>query len=604
MVRHRAAGRPFATLPRSLFEATLDLLSGTYPSTEFAELRPRLVYDRDTGTLTARPGAQRLAVTSGGAIPDRGLFAVYLATERPSRVGELDEEMVYESRPGDVISLGATSWRITEITHDRVLVIPAPGQPARLPFWRGDDAGRPAELGAALGALTGELAALDRTAFGTRCAGLGFDDYATDNLWRLLDDQRTATAVVPTDSTLLVERFRDELGDWRVILHSPYGLRVHGPLALAVGRRLRDRYGIDEKPTASDNGIVVRLPDTVSAGEDSPPGAELFVFDADEIDPIVTTEVAGSALFASRFRESAARALLLPRRHPGRRSPLWQQRQRAARLLEVARKYPDFPIVLETVRECLQDVYDVPILVELMARIAQRRVRVAEAETAKPSPFAASLLFGYVGAFMYEGDTPLAERRAAALALDGTLLAELLGRVELRELLDPDVIAATSRQLQHLAADRVARDAEGVADLLRLLGPLTEDEIAARAGAPEVSGWLDGLRAAKRALVVSFAGRSWWVAVEDMGRLRDGVGAAVPVGLPASFTEAVADPLGELLGRYARTHTPFTTAAAAAVRSWAAGDRRRAGPAGQRWPAGARRIRGRGQRIRRRRAVV
>lgn len=306
-----------------------------------------------------------------------------------------------------------------------------------------------------------------------------------------------------------------------MILHSPYGLRVHGPLALAVGRRLRDRYGIDEKPTASDNGIVVRLPDTVSAGEDSPPGAELFVFDADEIDPIVTTEVAGSALFASRFRESAARALLLPRRHPGRRSPLWQQRQRAARLLEVARKYPDFPIVLETVRECLQDVYDVPILVELMARIAQRRVRVAEAETAKPSPFAASLLFGYVGAFMYEGDTPLAERRAAALALDGTLLAELLGRVELRELLDPDVIAATSRQLQHLAADRVARDAEGVADLLRLLGPLTEDEIAARAGAPEVSGWLDGLRAAKRALVVSFAGRSWWVAVEDMGRLRD-----------------------------------------------------------------------------------
>lgn len=555
---------PFATLPRSLFEATLDLLSGKYPCTEFAELRPRLVYDRDTGTLTARPGAQRLAVTSGGAIPDRGLFAVYLATERPSRVGELDEEMVYESRPGDVISLGATSWRITEITHDRVLVIPAPGQPARLPFWRGDDAGRPAELGAALGALTGELAALDRTAFGTRCAGLGFDDYATDNLWRLLDDQRTATAVVPTDSTLLVERFRDELGDWRVILHSPYGLRVHGPLALAVGRRLRDRYGIDEKPTASDNGIMVRLPDTVSAGEDSPPGAELFVFDADEIDPIVTTEVAGSALFASRFRESAARALLLPRRHPGRRSPLWQQRQRAARLLEVARKYPDFPIVLETVRECLQNVYDVPILVELMARIAQRRVRVAEAETAKPSPFAASLLFGYVGAFMYEGDTPLAERRAAALALDGTLLAELLGRVELRELLDPDVIAATSRQLQHLAADRVARDAEGVADLLRLLGPLTEDEIAARAGAPEVSGWLDGLRAAKRALVVSFAGRSWWVAVEDMGRLRDGVGAAVPVGLPASFTEAVADPLGELLGRYARTHTPFTTAAAAA----------------------------------------
>ncbi|HEY2447876.1 MAG TPA: ATP-dependent helicase [Mycobacterium sp.] len=561
---------PFATLPHSAFEATLDLLSGKYPSTEFAELRPRLVYDRDTGTVTARPGAQRLAVTSGGAIPDRGLFTVYLATdsEKPSRVGELDEEMVYESRPGDVIALGATSWRITEITHDRVLVIPAPGQPARLPFWRGDDAGRPAELGQAVGKFTGELAALARDAFETRCAELGFNDFATENLWRLLDDQRTATAVVPTDATLLVERFRDELGDWRVILHSPYGLRVHGPLALAVGRRLRERYGIDEKPTASDDGIVVRLPDTFSEPgsdpADKPPGAELFVFDADEIDPVVTAEVGGSALFASRFRECAARALLLPRRHPGRRSPLWHQRQRAAQLLDVARKYPDFPIVLEAVRECLQDVYDVPKLTGLMAEIAQRKVRVLEAETATPSPFAASLLFGYVGAFMYEGDSPLAERRAAALSLDATLLAELLGRVELRELLDPEVVAATGRQLQHLSTDRIARDAEAVADLLRLLGPLTTEEVAARAGGADVGGWLEGLVAAKRALAVSFAGQRWWVAIEDIGRLRDGVGVAVPVGVPASFTEAVSDPLGELLGRYARTHAPFTTADAAA----------------------------------------
>ena len=553
---------PFATLPRNVFEATLDLLSGKYPSTDFAELRPRLVYDRDNGTLTARPGAQRLAVTSGGAIPDRGLFTVYLATdsEKPSRVGELDEEMVYESRPGDVISLGATSWRIVEITHDRVLVVPAPGQPARLPFWRGDDAGRPAELGAALGALTGELAALTGAEFDKRCASWGFDEYARDNLWGLLDEQRAATRVVPTDMTLLVERFRDELGDWRVVLHSPYGLQVHGPLALAVGRRLRERYGLDEKPTASDDGIVVRLPDT----EEAPPGAELFVFEPDEIDPIVTAEVGESALFASRFRESAARALLLPRRHPGRRSPLWQQRQRAAQLLEVARKYPDFPIVLETIRECLQDVYDVPMLTGLMGQIAQGKVRVLEVETARPSPFAASLLFGYVGAFMYEGDVPLAERRAAALSLDSSLLAELLGRVELRELLDPDVIAGTGRQLQHLSSDRAARDAEGVADLLRLLGPLTEEEVAARADAADVGGWLEGLRAARRALTVSFAGRSWWVAVEDIGRLRDGVGAAVPVGLPAAFTESVADPLGELLSRYARTHTPFTTAEAAA----------------------------------------
>jgi ATP-dependent Lhr-like helicase len=553
---------PFATLPRSAFEATLDLLSGKYPSTEFAELRPRLVYDRDAGTLTARPGAQRLAVTSGGAIPDRGLFTVYLATdsEKPSRVGELDEEMVYESRPGDVISLGATSWRITEITHDRVLVIPAPGQPARLPFWRGDSVGRPAELGAAVGAFTGELAQLGRDEFAQRCGAMGFDDYATDNLWRLLDDQRQATGIVPSDTTFLVERFRDELGDWRVILHSPYGLRVHGPLALAVSRRLRERYGIDEKPTASDDGIIVRLPDT----EDHAPGADLFVFDADEIEPIVTAEVGGSALFASRFRECAARALLLPRRHPGKRSPLWHQRQRASQLLDVARKYPDFPIVLEAVRECLQDVYDVPALTELMHRVAQRRLRIIEVETTTPSPFAASLLFGYVGAFMYEGDSPLAERRAAALSLDSVLLAELLGRVELRELLDPAVITSTTRQLQHLAEDRLARDAEGITDLLRVLGPLTEDEIAQRCTTDDVGGWLEGLRAVRRALTVSYADQTWWVAVEDIGLLRDGVGVAVPMGVPAAFTESVADPLGELLGRYARTHGPFTTHDAAA----------------------------------------
>ncbi len=555
---------PFATLPRSAFEATLDLLSGKYPSTEFAELRPRLVYDRDAGTLTGRPGAQRLAVTSGGAIPDRGMFTVYLASSadsgKPSRVGELDEEMVYESRPGDVISLGATSWRITEITHDRVLVIPAFGEPARLPFWHGDGVGRPAELGAALGAFTGELARLDDDAFQQRCTALGFEGYAAENLRQLLEDQRQATNAVPTDTTLVVERFRDELGDWRVILHSPYGLRVHGPLALAIGRRLRDRYGIDEKPTASDDGIVVRLPDT----EDAPPGADLFVFDAEEIEPIVTAEVGGSALFASRFRECAARALLLPRRHPGRRSPLWHQRQRAAQLLDVARRYPDFPIVLETVRECLQDVYDVPALTELMTRVAQRRIRVAEVETTSPSPYAASLLFGYVGAFMYEGDAPLAERRAAALSLDTTLLAELLGRVELRELLDADVIAATHRQLQHLSPDRQAHDAEAVADLLRLLGPLTEDEIAERSTAADVGGWLEGLRATRRAVTVSYAGRTWWVAIEDIGRLRDGVGIAVPPGVPVGFTAPVADPLTELLGRYARTRGPFTTSDAAA----------------------------------------
>ena len=437
-----------------------------------------------------------------------------------------------------------------------MLVIPAFGEPARLPFWRGDAVGRPAELGAALGAFTGELARLDPDAFKERCAAMGFDSYATENLRGLLDDQRQATNAVPTDSTLVVERFRDELGDWRVILHSPYGLRVHGPLALAVSRRLRERYGIDEKPTASDDGIVVRLPDT----EDSPPGPTCSFSMPDDVEPIVTAEVGGSALFASRFRECAARALLLPRRHPGKRSPLWHQRQRAAQLLDVARKYPDFPIVLEAVRECLQDVYDVPALTALMARVEQRRVRVVEVETATPSPFAASLLFGYVGAFMYEGDAPLAERRAAALSLDTTLLAELLGRVELRELLDPEVVAATHRQLQHLSTDRLARDAEAVADLLRLLGPLTDDEIAERSTASDIGGWLEGLRAARRAVTVSYAERTWWVAVEDIGRLRDGVGIAVPPGVPVSFTEPVADPLAELIGRYARTRGPFTTA--------------------------------------------
>lgn len=553
---------PFSALPRSAFEATLDLLAGKYPSTEFAELKPRLVYDRDNGTLTARPGAQRLAVTSGGAIPDRGMFTVYLATgdEKPSRVGELDEEMVYESRPGDVISLGATSWRITEITHDRVLVLPAPGQPARLPFWRGDAVGRPAELGAAIGAFTGQLSGMDREAFNEHCRTMGFNTYATDNLWQLLDEQRQSTGTVPTDSTFVVERFRDELGDWRIVLHSPYGLRVHGPLALAVGRRIMERYGIDEKPTASDDGIVLRLPDT---GE-TPPGADMFVFDPDEVEALVTTEVGGSALFASRFRECSARALLLPRRHPGKRSPLWHQRQRAAQLLDIARKYPDFPIVLETVRECLQDVYDVPTLIDIMRRITQRRIRVLEVQTATPSPFAASLMFGYVGAFMYEGDSPLAERRAAALSLDPALLAELLGRVELRELLDPDVIDATVRQLQHLTEERAARDAEGIADLLRLLGPLTIDELQQRSTAADVGAWTEALHTARRAVPVTFAGKQWWAAIEDMGLLRDGLGVAVPIGVPAGFTASVTDPLGELLGRYARTNGPFNTAQAAA----------------------------------------
>ncbi|MFI6312651.1 ATP-dependent helicase [Nocardia fusca] len=545
----------YAALPRSSYEAVLDLLAGRYPSDEFAELRPRLVWDRDAGTLTGRPGAQRLAVTSGGAIPDRGMFAVYMVGEKASRVGELDEEMVYESRVGDVFALGATSWRIEDITYDRVLVTPAFGHPGRLPFWHGDSLGRPAELGAALGEFVrraGTQTSPETLTEQTTAAGL--DENATANLRALLEDQRNATGRLPTDRTLVVERFRDELGDWRLVLHSPYGMPVHAAWALAVGARLRERFGVDAAPNASDDGIVVRLPDTT----DEPPGAELFVFEPDEIDDLVTEQVGGSALFASRFRECAARALLLPRRDPGRRAPLWQQRQRSAQLLDVARKFPDFPILLETVRECLRDVYDLPALRELLTAVARRRVRLVEVETATPSPFANALLFDYIGQFMYDGDSPLAERRAAALSLDSALLAELLGRVELRELLDSEVIAQVELELQRRTPERHARDMEGLADLLRLLGPLTRAEARERCRA-DPADWFTELAGARRALEVSYAGQTWWAAIEDASRLRDALGVPLPIGTPAAFIEPVPDPLGDLVARYARTHGPFTT---------------------------------------------
>ncbi|WP_427019077.1 ATP-dependent helicase [Pseudarthrobacter sp. P1] len=587
---------PFAALPRSAFDATLDLLAGRYPSDEFAELRPRIIWDRVAGTLTGRPGAQRLAVTSGGTIPDRGLFGVYIiGTETEGapttgrqggrRVGELDEEMVYESRVGDVFALGATSWRIEDITHDRVLVSPAFGQPGKLPFWKGDSLGRPVELGRAVGAFTRELSAAPREAALQRCEATGLDAWAANNLLSYLSEQQEATAVVPSDKVLLVERFHDELGDWRVVLHSPFGMPVHAPWALAVAARLHERYGMDGSAMASDDGIVLRVP----MMDDEPPGADLFLFDPAELDGIVTAEVGGSALFASRFRECAARALLLPRQNPGKRSPLWQQRQRSAQLLDVARKYPSFPIVLETVRECLQDVYDLPALKEIAASIERRELRVVETTTAQPSPFARSLLFGYVASFLYEGDSPLAERRAAALSLDPSLLNELLGRAELRELLDPKVIAATEAELQRLAPDRLARGLEGVADLLRLLGPLTVAEVAARlergagvgdgpgtdvrghddggatlaAHADLASGHLQALVRTNRALRVNMAGEERFAAVEDAARLRDALGIPLPMGIPLAFIEPVADPLGDLLGRYARTHGPFTAAEAA-----------------------------------------
>ncbi|MGA9856742.1 MAG: DEAD/DEAH box helicase, partial [Solirubrobacteraceae bacterium] len=543
---------PFAGLPRSALEAVLDMLAGRYPSDAFAELRPRLVWDRVSGELTPRGGAQRLAVTSGGTIPDRGLFGVFLAgAEGPGRrVGELDEEMVYESRVGDVFLLGSSSWRIQDITHDRVLVTPAPGEAGRMPFWKGDSPGRPAELGRALGAFLREIAAAEPAAAMQRAKAAGLDEWGAANLLAYLGEQRAATGQLPDDRTILVERFRDELGDWRLVVHSPFGAPVNAPWALAIAARLRERYGLDVASMHSDDGIVLRLPDT----DAEPITAELAVFDPDEIEALVTAEVGGSALFASRFRECAARSLLLPKRDPRRRAPLWQQRQRANQLLQVAGEFGDFPVVLEAMRECLQDVFDVPGLVALMRDLAGRRVRLVEVETAAASPFARSLLFGYLGMFVYEGDAPLAERRAQALSLDSALLAELLGATDLRELLDADSVAAVEREVARLAEDRHARGPDGVHDLLRAVGDLTTAEALARGATPQD---LADLEADRRAIRVRIAGQERWLAIEDAGRVRDALGVALPVGVPETFTEPVRDPLGDLISRYARTHGPF-----------------------------------------------
>lgn len=569
-VVRRAA--PFAGLPRSILESVLDMLSGRYPSDEFAELRPRIVWDRVASVLSGRPGAQRLAVTSGGTIPDRGLYAVFLATGEGTgrRVGELDEEMVYESRIGDVFTLGTSTWRIEDITHDRVLVTPAPGQPGRLPFWKGDQLGRPAELGKAVGAFVREVAGSTPEQARARVSAAGLDAWATDNLVAYLDEQRTATGHVPDDRTIVIERFRDEIGDWRVAVHSPFGGQVHAPWALCVSARMRERFGVDVQAMHGDDGIVFRLPDLEFDGDGaSGRGAaaellDLVRLDPDDVHDLVTGEIGGSALFAARFRECASRALLLPRRRPDRRQPLWQQRQRAAQLLEVASQYASFPIVLETVRECVQDVFDVPGLTALMSSIASREVTLVDVESAQPSPFARSLMFGYVAQFLYEGDSPLAEKRAAALSLDPTLLAELLGRGEglsLRDLLDPEAITRTESELQRLAEERRCRDGEDVADLLRTLGPLSLSEIERRTrdgvATREIGGWLVDLEGGRRVIRVRIAGEERWAAIEDASRLRDALGVSLPVGVPQAFLEPVPDPLGDLVARYARTHGPF-----------------------------------------------
>jgi ATP-dependent Lhr-like helicase len=551
-VLRRAA--PFADLSDELFEAVLDLLSGRYPSSEFAELRPRIVWDRAAGRLRAREGAQRLAVTSGGTIPDRGLYGVFLVDG--GRVGELDEEMVYESRPGETFVLGASTWRIAEITRDRVVVTPAPGEPGKVPFWHGDRPGRPLELGRAVGAFTRELLESEQPPLA------GLDDLAARNVAAYVRDQVEATGAVPDDRTVVVERFRDEIGDFRVCILSPFGARVHAPWALALRARLVDRFGLDPQVIWGDDGIALRLPEA----EESLSPAEIAL-DPDDVDDLIVTALPGTALFAGVFRECAARALLLPRRMPGSRTPLWQQRQRAADLLAAASRHPTFPIVLEATRECLQDHFDVPGLRQVLADVRARRVRLVAVDTPRPSPFAQSLVFSWIATYMYEGDAPLAERRAAALALDRELLRDLLGAEELRDLIDAGALAELEAELARRPSaepggGRSAASADDVHDLLRILGDLTVGEIAERAGGDRTAAarWVDELVTGRRAIRVRLAGEERVAAAEDAARLRDALGVALPVGLPSAFTDPVPRPLEDLVGRYARTHGPFVAA--------------------------------------------
>ena len=540
----------FADLPRTLLENVLDMLDGRYPSSEFAELRPRIVWDRLKGTIRARQGARALAVTNAGTIPDRGLFLVTLPDGR--RVGELDEEMVYEARPGQTFLLGASTWRIEEIGRDRVVVTPAPGVPGAVPFWRGDGVGRPRELGEAIGAFS--RWAVDQPAEVLE-RDYDLDELAAKNLLELLREQQAATRVVPSDRTVVIERFRDEIGDWRVCVLSPFGGRVHAAWGLALSARIRDELGLESDAIWSDDGIIVHLPDA-----DEPPGAELMLIDPDELEELVVRELSSSALFGARFRENAARALLIPRAYPGKRTPLWQQRLKSQTLLEVAKRYGDFPVILETYRECLRDVLDLSGLEEVLGRLHRRELSLVEVETATASPFASSLLFDYVATYMYEGDTPNAERRAAALSLDRELLRELLGQDELRELIDADALAAVEDDLQHRSERTRAATRDALHDVLRRLGDLDRDEIAARVLAGvDAAGMLDALERERRAIRLRLAGEERWVAAEDAGLYRDALGAMPPGGLPEAFLEDVPDALRKLTARYARTHGPFTT---------------------------------------------
>jgi ATP-dependent helicase Lhr and Lhr-like helicase len=545
------ASEPFHELSREQLENVLDMLDGRYPSDRFAELRPRIVWDRTAGTMHGRKGARQLVVTNAGTIPDRGLYGVHLPDGR--RVGELDEEMVYEARPGQTFLLGATTWRIEEITRDRVIVTPAPGVPGAVPFWKGDGIGRPAELGRAIGAFAREAVGREPKEL---AAEYDLDRRAAENLVAYLREQQAATRVVPSDETIVVERFRDEIGDWRLCVLSPFGGRVHAAWGLALAAKIRSERDLEADAIWSDDGIVVHLPDA-----DEPPPADLVLVEPDELEDLVVGELSGSALFGSHFRENAARSLLLPRAYPGKRTPLWQQRLKAQSLLEVARDFPRFPVVLETYRECLRDVFDLPALTQLLTDLHSRKLGLVEVETPTASPFASSLLFDYVATYMYEGDTPNAERRAAALALDRDLLRELLGQEELRELIDPEALEEVEAQLQHRTEAGRAGDRDALQQVLRNLGDLTAEECEERvAEGYSAASMLAKLVDERRVALVRVNGEERYIAGEQAGIYRDALGVPPPAGLPESFLAEQPDPLVAIVRRYTRTHGPFPTA--------------------------------------------
>src|ERR1051325_704589 len=549
---------PFAELSRTAFDGVLDMLSGMYPSDEFAELRPRLTWDRVANTLTARQGAKRIAITSGGTIPDRGLYGVFLAgTEKhqSARVGELDEEMVFEASVGETFVLGASTWRIEDITHDKVIVTPAPGQPGKMPFWKADAAERTVPFGEAIGKLVREIRETKRgDAIKRLVKKHDLDQLAAENFLQYLKDQEEATGSVPDHRTIVIERVTDELGDWRVCVLSPFGGKIHAPWAMAVAAKVRNELAIDIETMWADDGFIVRFPET-----DQPPATELVLPDPDEVEQLLLRQLGASSMFAAKFREAAARALLLPRMRVQGRTPLWQQRKRAYDLLQVASRFGSFPIILEAYREVLRDVFDVPALVDITKRIRARAIRVVTADTDKPSPFAASVLFRYVANFLYDGDAPLAERRAQALAIDQSQLRELLGEPELRELLDLDALTQTELELQHLTEERKARSADAVHDLLLRLGDFVRAQIAARSTVDATRE----LVKQRRILEVSVAKEKRFIAIEDAARYRDALGTPIPHGLPERYLQPVADPIGDLVLRFARTHGPFTPGDAA-----------------------------------------